>query len=276
MLVNQFYCILRLDDLKTQLAGEPELIKHFCDPENLEAMKMTFVRYAIEETLRREQKDSDISGQGSILGMLFEGHEQFSQGILAARKDEIEASYKITESGEDFAKYDQEVERVKRWLGYAEPIEGETHSQVVDDQVAQQQSSLIFSEVAKVVKSEPWNQGQKAQEIEVLISKLHLEKMVSHYGQLVGGSISGVNDVIGFRDCKDKAELNEFILAIVLQNSHHVKNADRSKAVTAGTWRDLRSLQDAKKYLAYLLYRHLVANLKKAEKELVEEHRATH
>lgn len=85
--------------------------------------------------------------------------------------------------------------------------------------------------------------------------------------------IVSLEDIPFIKDCAKKEDKVFMVLAIVLQNYHHAKNADRKKAVTEGTYVDIKNIDDAEKYLGSLLSQHLTDKFRKDEKEVVEKFR---
>lgn len=49
----QFYCMTKIENLKTLFKDHPLLLENFCDAQNLDKMKKILIRYSVEEAIRR-------------------------------------------------------------------------------------------------------------------------------------------------------------------------------------------------------------------------------
>jgi len=73
-------------------------------------MKEHFIRYLIEEIIRRSFKnDQAAPGQNQIIEILIDDHEKFFNRVWGRRKADIESSNKSNSTGGGYSGYDYEV-----------------------------------------------------------------------------------------------------------------------------------------------------------------------
>ena len=129
--------------------------------------------------------------------------------------------------------------------------------------------------VSDRIKSMPWKGPALQKQIEALVKKSGAKTLAALFDMVnflsgADDQIVSLEDVPGIRDCK-KEDRAPVVLAILLQNYQHAKNADRKQAVTDGTYVDIQTVDDADKYLGSLLSQCLTEKFRTAEKALVAE-----
>jgi hypothetical protein len=84
----QFVCLLKLKEIKCE---KEELLQHFYQ-EKLQELKKAFVRYAVEEVLRRQVNpgDSFSGSDAKVKSVLMKDHEAWLNKIWSRRKNQIE------------------------------------------------------------------------------------------------------------------------------------------------------------------------------------------
>lgn len=88
--------------------------------------------------------------------------------------------------------------------------------------------------------------------------------------------INNILDIPFVQDCQTKEDKVSMILAILLQNLHHAKNADRIKAFADETYVDIRNIDQADTYLGTLLTQNLTEKFRKNEKETIGRYKGNH
>jgi len=125
VLAAQFICFLKLAQKQKSIAFEEvekSVAEHFLKATKRFELKNRFVFAAIEEQLRRGQKES-IAEQfvNDIENMLLNGKDKFVEEVFARRAAEIEAAAK-PEDGGKYDKYVGEAVAMAKKLGYEKEI----------------------------------------------------------------------------------------------------------------------------------------------------------
>lgn len=84
-----------------------------------------------------------------------------------------------------------------------------------------------------------------------------------------GHKVKNLNDIPHIKENDNQYII---ILAILIQNAHHVENSHRVQAITEGLYIDIKDAQVAKEYLSKLLSKNLHNRLLTLESELVKKY----
>lgn len=220
-------------------------------------IKRNFVRFGIEEHLRRTQREPESITE-KIKTILFpEATVNFIEPIWKLRKIEIDDLMQPKgDAGNDvFAKYKIMADKLRVDYGYgkAEEIIKEIDTDNVKDTIIGGTVSFD-NEISKLFDGFSFtnkNTTQLVQQIDK--SFVNNKKFVNVCNLLMGSKADSVTDIFSVPYLKEDAQRGEMVLSMVIQNCFHHQNSTRVDNTTNGKYIEFVDGKQAYKYLTGLL-----------------------
>lgn len=282
VLAAQFHCLLRQPDLKAALEEVPAIADFFLVPEKLQDMKNKFVRLAIEEQLRRGQRETTAESLAAGLEkMTLTDSTKFIDKTFAAVAKELEESKAGGGGDSKYAKYEAGAVAIAKKYGYAEEVAGQVEEKKageIEEEKKEGEKKAekidIEAELGKYMAGQPFLTATSLKLVEETVESFHkrlnLVEIWIMAEKLLGTEIKGVYDLPGFA-AKSEDDCKIILLAMLIQNALTVKNSQRKEAAEAEKLVDFSSAEEARKYLVKLVGGKVMNQIRSKESALIKK-----